>query len=366
MEEERIRERINNACEYATADRAAKERLLNRIFVSAREKKTGEVWSGLRFSLRTLLVAVAIVMLSAATAFAAYGVGLNSAPPPDEEIGQLNEIIIALQEESAQLQDENAQLNEQVAIIPELQDENTQLQDENAKLNEQVAALDEEAARLQDIIISAIVPEYAPPVSDGTKTVRVEFGSGSTRLLEITLSQFFSTRTMSIKTQLSTRAFLPDYKIWNCGAAFEHPLFENFDRNDFDGFRQAVPFSFKMPGYLPPELSFSSARAGSSGDGNGDNYSMFTTWINLDPEIDHLEMITLNQYVLGKDGSIGFTIDRIPAERVMIGDVEATLIDYHGTISLLWFQDNVVYYLTNGGTGYSNAQTLIAIAESLQ
>ncbi|MCL2678446.1 MAG: DUF4367 domain-containing protein [Clostridiales bacterium] len=90
-------------------DQAAHQRMLSNILERAHGgRKPGKVGRGISFSLKTLLVAVAIVMFSATTAFAAYGVGLNAGP--DEEIGQLNGIIVALQEE-------NAELNGQVALL---------------------------------------------------------------------------------------------------------------------------------------------------------------------------------------------------------------------------------------------------------
>jgi len=65
-------------------------------------------------------VAVAIVMLSATTAFAAYGAGLNAVPPPEEtDVGQLNELIVALQEENAELNGQVATLSDEVGELQE-------------------------------------------------------------------------------------------------------------------------------------------------------------------------------------------------------------------------------------------------------
>jgi len=86
------------------SDRNTKERLLNDIFVTARAEKPSRAGSGLRFSLRTLLVAVAIAALSATSAFAAYSAGLNAAQPTD--VKELNGIIAALQEQVADLNEE--------------------------------------------------------------------------------------------------------------------------------------------------------------------------------------------------------------------------------------------------------------------
>lgn len=106
-------------------DQVTQDRLLNDIIVSVRAAKPSRVGAGLKFSLKTLLVAAAIIMLSAMTAFAAYGAGLNAGQPPEqpnEDVEQLNELIVALQEE-------NAELNGQVAALSE------EVEDLRAKIN---------------------------------------------------------------------------------------------------------------------------------------------------------------------------------------------------------------------------------------
>ncbi|MCL2677613.1 MAG: sigma-70 family RNA polymerase sigma factor [Clostridiales bacterium] len=119
MDEQNMKEKINNAWDKMRADQATRDRLLNKVFISARAGNQSKVGRGISFSLKTLLVAVAIVMLSATTAFAAYSAGLNAAPPPQEEtdVAQLNELITELQEENTELNSQVIALNLKIAEL---------------------------------------------------------------------------------------------------------------------------------------------------------------------------------------------------------------------------------------------------------
>jgi len=100
-----------------------RDRALNSILARVRAGKPNRMRRGISFSLKTLLVAVAIVMLSATTAFAAYGAGLNAAPPPEQpdvNVEQFNELIAALQEENAELNDKVAELE---VVVEELREQ---------------------------------------------------------------------------------------------------------------------------------------------------------------------------------------------------------------------------------------------------
>ncbi|MCL2817763.1 MAG: hypothetical protein FWD39_05190 [Clostridiales bacterium] len=114
-----MRDKIINSWEKIQPDQATQDSLLNEILVSTREARPNKAKNGLRFSLRTLAAAVAIVALSATSAFAAYSAGVNAAQT--DEVGQLNEIIAALEKQ-------NADLSEQVeAVLEEVEELRRQL-----------------------------------------------------------------------------------------------------------------------------------------------------------------------------------------------------------------------------------------------
>ncbi|MCL2817197.1 MAG: hypothetical protein FWD39_02270 [Clostridiales bacterium] len=106
-------EQIIDSWNKVKPDQAKRDRLLNDIFTSARAERPSRAGAGLRFSLRTLLVAIAIVALSATSAFAAYSAGVNAAQPP-ADVEQLNEMIAALQEQVAVLNEEIEELRGQI------------------------------------------------------------------------------------------------------------------------------------------------------------------------------------------------------------------------------------------------------------
>ena len=149
-----MREQIIKSWDKIEPDQAMQERLLNDILVSARAvRRPSKAGVGLRFSLKTLLIAVAIVMLSAATAFAAYGAGLNGQIAElqnqiDELQGQANlpTDVKELQEIIVSLQDQNDTLIEQANAVLE----------QNEALQEQVTALNEEIEVLRGLVITTV------------------------------------------------------------------------------------------------------------------------------------------------------------------------------------------------------------------
>jgi len=73
-------------------------------------------------------------------------------------------------------------------------------------------------------------------------------------------------------------------------------------------------------------------------------------------------MITLMQYYAGPDAYVNLqTVE--PLEKVMVGDIEASVVYYGRSPHLYWMQDEILFEPFSGHYGL---ETLIDVAESVE
>jgi hypothetical protein len=121
---------------------------------------------------------------------------------------------------------------------------------------------------------------------------------------------------------------------------------------------QFAPFTIKSPQYLPENMELSHVSVQQYTDGTAGYDAIVHYWVKTPNSTYGLGIF---QYYAGPDGYIDL-LTIYPVEKVMVGGIEASLVDAEGSYHLYWVKDGVAYEMTNRFYGI---ETLVAIAESV-
>jgi len=132
---------------------------------------------------------------------------------------------------------------------------------------------------------------------------------------------------------------------------------------------QCVPFTIKVPSYLPDNvIGFSHPVIVQRKLDGTAGYDVFIQYRVDDPSnIDELNLINIDQYYIGPNAHVEIeTI--VPIQKVMVGDIEASLVFTEGYFDyvqyyLYWIKDDILYEFING---CFDLETMLAIAESVE
>ena len=137
-------------------------------------------------------------------------------------------------------------------------------------------------------------------------------------------------------------------------APYEYVRFYTIDEA-----RQAAPFSFKTPAYLPENVTLDYVFTGRYADGTYD-YDLEIIYKTEIPDDKFLSLFI----TYGGSGSYLEIKTTNPIQKVMIGDTEAIFLQGdEGYARLVWMMDDSLYEISAQNC---DLETLITVAESIQ
>ena len=302
------------------SDQSTRERLLNDILISSHAAKPSKTGAGLRFSLKTLLIAVAIVALFATSAFAAYGAGLNG------QIAELQGQIDELQGQ-ANLPTDVKELNE---IIATLQDQNDILIEQfnvvlgqNGELSEQLEAVLEEVEELRKQINATQHGSKNELPNPKGLPIQLDFN-------DINFNSIDQTSVKSVK---------------------------NF--SSMEEAREYLNAPFKVANWVPEGMVASKSGIQGNMMTNGDLYPAYASayFQYLFPDVGYLSSFEVFQYYFGPNHQV-ININTIyEMETVVVGNIEVTVVydtmifdlsrtppQNRLTLQLYWMDEDDVFY----------------------